>query len=44
MEEYRIMKMVVKRMIREARKRANEEWTVSIAENFKENEKNFGRE
>ena len=31
------MKGVVKRMVREARKRVNEECPLSIAENFKEN-------
>ena len=31
----------MKRMVREAKKRANEEWTLSIAENFKENKKKF---
>ena len=41
LEEYRKMKRVVKRMVREARKRVNEEWTLSIAENFKENKKTF---
>ena len=39
MDEYKRMKMVVKRMVREAKKRVNEEWTVSIADNFKENKK-----
>ena len=28
-------------MVREARKRVNEEWTLSVAENFKENKKNI---
>ena len=28
-------------MVREAKKRVNEEWTLSIAENFKENKKIF---
>ena len=37
MEDYRRIKRVVKRVVREARKRENEEWTLSIAENFKEN-------
>ena len=41
MDEYKRMKMVVKRMVREAKKRVNEEWTLSIAENFKENKKIF---
>ena len=39
LDEYKRMKMVVKRMVREAKKRVNEEWTVSIADNFKENKK-----
>ena len=33
------MKRVVKRMLREAKKRVNEKWTYSIAQNFKENKK-----
>ena len=33
--------MVVKRIVREARKRVNEEETLSIAEIFKENRKQF---
>ena len=41
MEEYRRMKKVVKKMIREARKRVNEEWTFSITENFKSDKKKF---
>ena len=28
-------------MVREARKRVNEEWTFSVAENYKENKKNI---
>ena len=28
-------------MVREVKKRANEEWTLSIAENFKENQNKF---
>ena len=43
MDEYRRMKRVVKRMVREPRKRVNEEWTLSTAENFKENKKKFRR-
>ena len=39
LDEYRRMKRLVKRMIREAKKRVNEEWTLTIAENFKENKK-----
>ena len=39
MEGYRRMKRMVKRMVREAKKRVNEEWTSSIAYNFKENKK-----
>ena len=35
MEECKRMKRVVKMMVREVRKRVNEEWTLSIAENFK---------
>ena len=30
---------MVKRVVRETKKRANEEWTLSIAEKFKENNK-----
>ena len=30
---------MVKRIVQEAKKRVNEEWTLSIAENFKENKK-----
>ena len=37
MDEYRIMK----RVVQEAKKRMNEEWTLSIAENFKENKNKF---
>ena len=44
LDEYKRMKMVVKRMVREAKKRVNEEWTLSITENFKEKRSNFGRE
>ena len=39
MNEYRRMKRTVKRMVREAKKRVNEKWILSIAENFKENKK-----
>ena len=39
LDEYRRMERVVKRMVREAKKRANEEWTLSLAENFKEKKK-----
>ena len=39
MEKYERMKMVVKKIMREAKKKTNEEWRVSIADNFKENEK-----
>ena len=31
LEEYRRMKRVVKRMVREAKKRVNEKWTLSLA-------------
>ena len=41
MDEYRRMNRIVKSMVREVRKRVNEEWTLSIAENFKENKKTF---
>ena len=41
MNEYRRMKRVIKRKVREPRKRVNEEWTLSIAENFKKNKKRF---
>ena len=41
MDEYRRMKRAVKRMVREAKKRLNEERTLSIAENIKESKKNF---
>ena len=44
LEEYRRRKRVVKRMVREARKRVKEDRTLSIAENFKENKRTFGRE
>ena len=44
LEEYKIMKRAVKRKVREARKRVNEEWTLSIAKNFKENKKKFRSE
>ena len=43
MDKYRRMKRVVKRMVREAKRRVNKEWTISIPENFKENKKKFGR-
>ena len=39
LDEYRRMERMVKRMIREAKKKVNEEWTLSTAENFKENNK-----
>ena len=39
LDEYRRMKIVVKRMVREAKKRVNEELTLSIAEIFKVNKK-----
>ena len=42
LDEYRRMKRVVKKMVREAKKRVNKEWTLSIAE--KRIRKNFGRE
>ena len=35
MEEYRKMKRLVKRMVRGAKKRVNEEWTLSIAKDLK---------
>ena len=35
------MKRVVKRMVREAMKGVIEEWTLSIAENLKENKSKF---
>ena len=41
MDEYKRMKRIVKRMVGKAKKRVNEEWTLSIAENFKENKKTF---
>ena len=41
LDEYRRMKTGVKRMVLEAKKRVNEEWTLSIAENFKEYKKIF---
>ena len=41
LDEYRRMKRVVKRMGREVKKRVNEEWTLSMAENFKENKTKF---
>ena len=41
LEQCRRMKRVNKRMVRKARKRVNEEWTLSIAENFKEKKKIF---
>ena len=41
LNEYRRMKRVVKRTVREAKKRLNEEWTLSITDNFKENKKTF---
>ena len=37
LEEYRRMKKGVKRMVRGARKRMNEEWILNITENFKDN-------
>ena len=39
LDEYMRMKRVFKRMVREAKKRVNEEWTFSKAENFKEDKK-----
>ena len=44
LDEYRRMKRVVKRMVREAKKRVNEEWTFSTATNFKVNKKQFWKE
>ena len=41
LKKYRRMKRVVKRMLREARKRVNEKKIFSIAENFKENKTIF---
>ena len=41
LDEYRKMKRMVKRMVREAKKRMNEEWTLIKVENFKENKKIF---
>ena len=41
MNEYKRMKKVVKRMVQEGKKIVNEEWTLSIAENFKKNKKKF---
>ena len=38
MKEYKRMK---REMVREAMKRVNEEWTLSITENFKDNKKIF---
>ena len=35
LEKYERMKMVVKKIMREAKKKTNEEWKVSIADNFK---------
>ena len=40
LEEYRRMK----RMVREARKRVKEEWSLSIADNFKEKKQTLWRE
>ena len=40
-EKYRIMKGVVKKMVRETKKRANEEWRGIIAENVKVLRKNM---
>ena len=39
LKKYRIMKKMVKRMVREANKSVNEEWTLCIVKNFKENKK-----
>ena len=39
LEEYRRKKRLVKKMVQDARKIINEEWTLSIAKNFKENNK-----
>ena len=44
MDEYGRMKRVIKRMLREVKKGVNEEWILSIAENFKENKRIFGGE
>ena len=41
MDEYKRKKRVVKRMVREAKKRVIEKWTLGIGENFKENKKKF---
>ena len=38
-EEVEENEKVVKKMVREARKRVNEEWTLGIAENCKDNKK-----
>ena len=39
LKEYRRMKMMGKKMVQEAKKRVNKEWTVSTTENYKENKK-----
>ena len=41
LEDRKKMRNAVKRMVREAKKRVNEECTLSIAQNFKENKKQF---
>ena len=41
LEEYRRMEGVVKRIARETRKTVNQVWTLSTAENFKDNKKQF---
>ena len=38
---YKRMKRMVKRMVRESKKRVIENWTLSIADNFKENKRKF---
>ena len=39
LEEYRRKKRLVKKMVQDARKIINEEWTLGIVKNFKENNK-----
>ena len=41
LKEYMRMKRVVKRRVREEKKRLNEEWILNLAESFKDNKKNF---
>ena len=43
LEEYMRMKGAIKRIVREAKRRVNGEWSVGIVGNFKENKRKIWR-